>query len=201
MYWTFQTRIYVWRNQHVQAKLIHPSPHALVHLYGELGFQSPRQTTPYGIDLDLTYQVDPRHPHPDNHYENAGFALYSQRLVELMRSFDVEAEVFPVTTVARAGAPLDLNYCVFHSLEGIIDAMDEVQSEWTGDLQTGVSRLVLDPAKFEHRPMFVCDKIYLPLMRDDLKQAIQRQGITGFAFLEPEWYHSVDNGFPPEFHE
>ncbi len=49
--------------------------------------------------------------------------------------------------------------------------------------------------------MFVCDKIYLPLMRDDLKQAIQRQGITGFAFLEPEWYHSVDNGFPPEFHE
>jgi len=77
--------------------------------------------------------------------------------------------------------------------------MDEEQSEWMGDCDVGIPRLVLDCSKFEHRPVFLCNHIYVPLMRDDLKQAIQCQRITGFGFLKPERYRSGSYGFPPDF--
>lgn len=200
MYWLYRTHVYTWRNQYVQAQLITPPTHPWGEEDCGYGFRSPRQNEPYGVELLLTYQVDPRHPRPDNYYESAGFSLYSEQLVDLMRSFGVRAEVFPVIMVDEEANTLpDLRYFIFHSLEGVLDAMDEEQSGWTGNRQMGIPRLVLDDAKFKHRPLFKCNHIYVQLMRDDLKQAIQRQGITGFDFLAPERYRSGSYRFPPDF--
>lgn len=123
-----------------------------------------------------------------------------------MKRYEVKFEAFSVTLVDDAGAEQShLKYYVFHSLEGILDAMDQEKSEWKGDRRLGVARLVLDYSKFEHRPLFVCKGIYEPLMRDDLKQEIQRLGITGFGFLTPEKYQSGRDGyrvrFPPPYED
>ena|GEM_PF-3121747 len=200
MYWVYQRHVYFWHNQYVQARLVDPPPCSLTEIYGPYGFRDPMQDEPYGVDLALTFQINPQHPHPDNYFQNAGFALYSERLVELMQSFGVRAEVFPVTMANDQGnVQTHLKYFVFHSIEGVLDAMDEEQSEWMGDCDVGIPRLVLDCSKFEHRPVFLCNHIYVPLMRDDLKQAIQCQRITGFGFLKPERYRSGSYGFPPDF--
>jgi len=200
MYWVYQTRIYSWHRQYVQAKLIAPPLDSLIGPDGPSGLRSPMQDEPFGFDLSFTFQINPEHPHPDNYFQNAGFTLYSERLVQLMRSFDVKAEIFPVIMVDEQENPRhDLKYSVFHSLEGVQDAMDEEKSEWLGDLDIGVPRLVLDCRKFEHRPLFLCNHAFVPLMRDDLRQEIRREGITGFEFLQPERYHSGSYGFAPEF--
>lgn len=200
MYWVYRTRVYEWRSEIVQAKLISPPTHQLVDRHSVGGLHSPHQDEPYGVELDLVYRVNTKHLSPDNYLDSFGFSLYSERLVHLLSSFGVSSEVFPVTMVDTLGSVQHhLRYFVFHSLEGVLDAMDEEKSEWAGDHDLGIPRLVLNSESFEHRPIFLCNHIYVPLMRDDLKQEIRRQGITGFAFLAPERYRSGSYGFPPDF--
>lgn len=197
MYWIYRTDVYSWRGRNVQAMLVDPTARDLITIYGQHGFRNPQQQTPYGVDLHLTFQVDPGFPHPDNYFQNAGFTLYSERLVDLMQTFDVKAEVLPVVMVDKHGAVLSsLNYFVFHVLEGVLNAMNEEASEWTGDRDAGVPRLVLDESRFEQRPLFYCNHLYVPLMRDDVKREIERRKITGFAFLAPEHFRSGGYGFP-----
>jgi len=202
LYWVYRTHILTWRNQYVQAKLVSPPARSLRDIYGKYGYRSGLQDEPYGVDLDLTFQVDPHHPHPDNYFQSASFTLFSDRLVQLMSTFGVKAEVFPVKLVDKRGQSLsDLKYFVFHSLEGVLNAMDEEKSGWNGDYDVGIPQLVLDYENFEHRPLFKCNHIYVPLMRNDVKEAILAQGMTGFAFLAPERYRSGSFGPTPEFDE
>jgi hypothetical protein len=190
------------RNDWVQAELLSPSPRWLTQEARQLGFRSSKQNDPYGIELSPIYQVNASHPHPDNYLDSFGFALYSKRLVELLQSYEIKSEIFGATMLDQEGNFLsNLTYFIFHLLEGVLDAMDEEKSGWTGDHEVGISHLVLDYDKFEHRPLFKCNHVYVSLMRDDLKQEIQRQGITGFAFLSPERYRSGSYGFAPEFDE
>lgn len=187
MYWIYRTHIYTWRNQYVQARLIDPYPTQLTEVYGPDGFRSPRQFDPYGALLRLKFQANPRHPHPDNYFNDAGFQLYSERLAVLLDSFDVRAESFPVAMIDTAGDILPgLSYRAYHVLEGLQPAMDEVASGWAGNHDIGIRKLVLDESRFEPRPMFYCNLIYTPLMRDDVKLAIEELGLTGFNFIAPE---------------
>ena len=200
MYWIYTTDVLTWRNQYVQAKLISPLPRDLIDRYGKYGYRSGLQDEPYGADIELTYQIDVRHPHPDNYFQSASFSLYSARLIELMLSFGVNAEVFPATMVDKDGTVQpQLEYFIFHSLEGVIDAMDEAASQWTGDHDVGIPRLVLDYERFEHRPIFKCNHVYVQLMHDDVRQEIRRQRITGFSFLAPQRFRSGSYGSMPEF--
>lgn len=200
MYWVYENEIFVECNQYVQARLRGPTLRDLYTLNAEQGFRSPRQDEPYGVDLKLTYQINPKHTIPDYYFESAGFTLFSERLIALMFSYDVKAEIFPVTLVDNQGAvQTHLSYYIFHILEGVLEAMDELRSEWTGDRDIGIPRLLLDYSRFEHRPMFLCNNIYVPLIRDDLKRAIQNQKLTGFRFLKPEQYHSGQYGKIFEF--
>ncbi|MCL6429308.1 MAG: hypothetical protein K6V36_00430 [Anaerolineae bacterium] len=191
MYWLYRTHLFTWRNQDVIAKLVSPPTHPWSERDCGFGFNSPRQDQPYGVDLRLTYQINPEHPQPDAYCENAGFTLYSRRLIDLLRSYGVRCEVFPATMIDAGGAVQPhLDYWVFHSLEGVLAAMDEERSLWRGDRDIGIPRLVLDYAKFEHRPIFTCNHIYVQLMRDDLKQELRSRGITGLDFLAPERFRS-----------
>ena len=194
MYWIYQTHIFSRENLYVQAKLVNPASGLLRKVYNMGELFSSKQSAPYNIDLDLTYQVESEY-HPDNYFEDFGFQLYSKQLVELFQSFDVHAEYFPVIVVDQQGNILEnLNYFIFHSLEGVLPAMDETLSEWKGSRDIGIPKLVLDYSKFHNRPLFLCDSIYVPLMRDDLKQAIQKLRLTGFSFIKPEKYRSGSYG-------
>jgi hypothetical protein len=199
MYWAYHTEVTYWRRQMVQARLVTPPPNPLSLQDCGFGFKSPQQAAPYGVDLRLIYRIRPRHPRPDNHLESFGFDLFSERLVALMAAFGVRHEAFPATLVDPEGVALPEPYFVFHALEPVIDAMDHAASGWTGDRRAGVARVVLAEGTFEPRPLFVLDHLYLNMMRDDLKQEIRRQGITGFRFLDPTRYRSGSYGLPPEY--
>lgn len=195
MYWIYRTQSKSWRGKPIQAILIDPTTGQKTRFHGIDALESPMQDEPYGIDLDFTFQVDPKHRHPDNYQDSVGFQIYSDRLVKLMQDFGVKAEVFPIKTVDTTGLPLpDLKYYIFHSLEGVLSAMDEERSQWTGDRNIGIPRLILDLDKFPRRPIFLCNHIYLPLMHEDVKHAIQKEKITGFEFLRPENYRSGQFG-------
>ena len=195
MYWIYRTQNKTWRGKPVQAILIDPTTGKKIRFHTLNALKSPMQDEPYGVDLDLTFQVNPRHTHPDNYLDSVGFQIYSERLVRMMQVFRVNAETYPIKMVDPAGDPLlNLKYYIFHHLEGVLPAMDEVRSGWTGDRNVGIPRLIVDPDKFPHRPIFICNHIYIPLMREDLKQAIQEEKITGFDFLRPENYRSGQFG-------
>ncbi|MBX3001408.1 MAG: hypothetical protein KF893_22995 [Caldilineaceae bacterium] len=200
MYWLYRTHIFSMRNRPVMAKLVSPVPTSTTDNDCGFGFTSPRQDVPYGVALEFTYQVSSKHNHPDNYAEDSGFTLYSQRLIDIMSAFEVKFESFPVIMVDEKGNELlDLKYWVFHSLEGVLEAMDEEKSGWTGNHREGIPQLVLDYSKFEHRPIFKCNHVYVQLMRDDLKQEIRRLGIAGIDFLAPERFRSGRYGPRPDY--
>ena len=183
--------MFAYRNQYVQAKLIKPPPKRLSKVYSSGGFHDPMQNEPYGVSIKLTFRINQKHPHPDNYIDDAGFQIYSERLVRIIRTFKVNAEYFPIGFVDESNKKVsNLRYFVFHILEGVLPAMDEKRSGWTGNREIGIKNLVLDYSVFEQRPMFICNNIYVPLMRNDLKTAIEEIGITGFIFSDPEKYHT-----------
>lgn len=190
-YWIYRTKKAYINDEPVQAQLIKPIPKDLTKIYEGSSFSDPMQFDPYGVDLDLTFQINPDFPIMDNLYQGAGFRLYSQELIDIMNEFGVKSEVLPVKIVGLEGKVVtDFSHQLFHSLEGVQPAMDEEKSDWTGDFHTGVPKLVLDFSKFDNRPLLICNNIYVPLMRDDLKQAIEEKGITGFEFQDPADYKS-----------
>lgn len=202
MYWVFRTHAYYWRNQPVQVKLTEISKRIEETLQQSGPFRSALQMEPYGVNLALSFMANTEYPHYDNYMEGTGYTLYSERLVQLLNSYGVKAEVFPVQMVDQDGRELPgFRYQIFHLLEGVQPAMDELKSQWTDDRRIGIPRLVLDLQAFEHRPIFYLNHLYLPLMRDDVKQAIQREKMTGFDFLKPEHYHSGHYGIVLEWDE
>lgn len=201
-YWLYQKNILARRNRPVQARLLDPSPVALRTEYADRGFRDPMQPEPYPVDLRFTYLVNPRDPYPDNYFESSGFNLYSERLVALLGSFGARAESFPVRLVDKGGNELsEWRYRVYHSLEGVIDALDRDGSGWTGEPGGGVARLALAWGSFEPRPLFTCRGVYVNLMRDDVRQAIRDSGLTGFRWLDPALFRSGKYGLPPPFEE
>jgi hypothetical protein len=83
-----------------------------------------------------------------------------------------------------------LDYHVFHYLEQVQQCFDAEASDWNGDRWHGVSSLVLDEAKTPDRAVLFIDTVHLYLKREDLRRAIQQQGITGFSFVRCDRYYS-----------
>ena len=161
------------------------------------------QYHPYEVKPCYTFQIDSRPREFVDHYaSDVGFDLYSARLIELMEAFGVKFEHFPAKLVDEKGRPLsEPRYYIFHSLEDVLDAMDKEKSEWPDNWRDGVPRLVLDYDRFEHRPLFVCKDVATRLMRNDLKETVKAQNITGFWFRRLEDYKSGkhvtwENGIP-----
>jgi len=198
-YWVYRTRTFVWRRREIRAGLVSPTVDELKRYNTFVGAL---QDPPFGVEAQWVFSVPPAPHLPDNLRGGPGFLLNSQRLVRVMQSFGAAAEYFPATLVNRHGRPqTDFDYAVFHLVEGTQPAMDEVESGWTGERATGIPRLVLDLASFEQRPIFVCDHIYVTLIRDDVKRAIQAQGLTGFEFCRPERFSTGRYGLTLEFEE
>ena len=205
-YWVYQTNIGYHGNTMIQAKLLTPTKFGdKVFSYGKddslVELKSPMQLEPYQPGLKLVYQVNPKHIAFDNYVETHGFNLYSEKLIKLMKEFEVKFESFPVEMVDKEGKKLTgLEYHVFHPLLDYVDAMDKEKSHWSGKDDRGVNGLILKE-KFKEQPIFLLEDICIPLMRDDLKQEIEKKDITGFGFLRPSRYKSGKYGFAPDFND
>jgi hypothetical protein len=206
MYWIYRTAVQMAKNEPLMAHLVEPTN--LREKYRDEDFKSSKQIESYPQKIQLKYQIMSRDLFPDNYADSHGFDLFSERLIELVKQFNVKFELFPVIFVDNNDCLVaSPKYYTFHSLEGVIDAIDEVQSNLKTDpndrTYLSIQKLVLDYDSFEHRPLFTCNKAGLQLMRDDLKQAIKAKNITGFQFLKPEKY-SFGLEYPivePEFWE
>lgn len=201
MYWICTTRIFVQDGREVAATLVDPTTRYLNQQYGTTNLTKIAQNDLSTKDtLTFTFVVDPNLQFPDNFFSTSGFSLYSDRLVRLLRSFGARQHVFDARLVdAQENWIKEPTYYVCELDEDVLDAMDSEASDWNGDWDRGIPRLILDETKFDNRPLFVCNHVFVTLMRDDLKKAIQESGITGFAFLDPVRYRSGEYGFPPDF--
>lgn len=201
MYWIYTTRIAVQGGREVAATLVDPTTRHLNEQYGTTNLAKIVQHDLSAKDtLTFTFVADPNLQFPDNFFSPSGFSLYSDKLVRLLRSFGINQRVFDARLMDTQGNWIkELKYYVCELADAVLDAIDAKASCWNGDWDRGIPRLVLDETKIDDRPLFVCDRVFVTLMRDDLKKAVQESGITGFAFLDPARYRSGDYGFPPDF--
>lgn len=199
-YWLYGPDSPSYKNSYVQAKLVTPSKYFSKKdgtdgfTYGEgedaVTIRSSAQPEPYGCKLKLVYEVNPKHPRYDNYIESNGFKLYSKRLIDFMKEFGVDFEYFPVKIVDRDGKELlDYDYYIFHPFKKFVDALDNSKTDWSGDHQKKHNGIYLDLGKLKDRPpIFLLAGMYKSFMRNDLKEAIRKRGITGFSFLHPARY-------------
>ena len=191
-YFVYQTNIYTSGGGIRQAKLLSKMPE----------IKSPMQDEPFGVNFELTYQINPRFTPPDNYVGSHGFTLYSKRLIDLMEKYDTKFEKFPVKMVDKSKKELlGLEYFAFHLLEGVQDGIDEKASSFDKDNRPRIKKLILDYSKFDQKPLVLLDKVYIPLMREDLKDEIAKNQITGFGFLSVDKYIMNEFGFPPNFED
>ncbi|MDD3648442.1 MAG: DUF4274 domain-containing protein [Candidatus Dojkabacteria bacterium] len=195
-YWLYGSEFLSYKNAYVQARLISTTKTVTKDGISSFSYgsgknaillRSPLQEEPYAGDPKLVYEVNPKHPRPDNYKDSHGFTLYSKRLIDLMREFKVDSEYFPVKIVDREGNVLvDYDYYVFHPLMKTIDALDNAKTKWSGDRYEKHNGIYLDMSKLKDRPpLFLLADMYRPFMRNDLKEAIRKRGIAGFRFLHP----------------
>lgn len=189
-YFAYRTKVFAAGSGIKQAKLISKMPQV----------KDPMQDEPYGADLKLKYQINPRFKPPDNYVGTHSFTLYSQRLIKLLEKYGVKFEKFPAEMVDKDNKELkNLKYFVFHFLEGVQDGIDQKASEYNENTQPRIKELVLDFKKFEHRSIILLDKVYIPIMREDLKEEIVKDKITGFEFLSVDKYVLNQFGLPPDY--
>jgi hypothetical protein len=128
-YSVFERKCVGWRNDVVQAKQV-TMPRLPVRTEPPdqecgYGFRMINQFEPYGVVLELEFEVNPRWPHLDNYFTSHGFNLYSGRLVDLMKEFGVACESFPATVRDKSGVNIEgLDYHVFHYLEQVHDCLE-----------------------------------------------------------------------------
>jgi len=189
-YFAYHTKIFTSGGGLRQAKLLSKMPK----------IKDPMQNEPYGLNFELTYQINPRFTPPDNYVDSHGFTLYSNRLIDLMEKYSVKFEKFPVKMVDKSEKELSgLEYFIFHFLEDLQDGIDEKASSFNKYNMPRIKKLILDYSKFDHRPLVLLDKVYIPLMREDLKDEIVKNQITGFGFLSVDKYIMNEFGFHPNF--
>lgn len=175
----------MWHNQVVMAEVVDWVAHESFNKSVDI-----LQSRPYEKHPDLVFRINSKHPRPDNYQHEAfGLPLYSKRVIQLMRKFDVHFEYFPVTMVDSDNVvQKEPDYYIFHFLEAPQDAMDKEKSKWQGSSRIGVPQLILDYTRFEHRPVIKCTGVNVDLIRDDVKREIEEGKMTGFDFFRPEDY-------------
>ncbi len=192
-YWIYRTMTHTYGQQEIVAKLATLSGREENKVYYGEGaekvyFRSPQQKEPYNVDLKLTFMVNPKHKTVDNYVTYTGFSLFSKRLVELVREFGVKFETFRVVMIDKEGNELpDMEYYAFHLLEPNWDVVDLEASGWDEEMLK--AKQLVFKENIDYKPvMAVLDYLFLTVMRDDLKQEINKRGYTGFGFLHPKKY-------------
>ncbi|WP_027892574.1 imm11 family protein [Calidithermus chliarophilus] len=144
---------------------------------------------PIGPDFPaLAFSVNPTTHLLDNHVTDTGDGIYSERLIQLLKETGVKHEAFPVKVVNRAtGEVLRVKYYWFHLLEQA-DAFDRSKSNITpsGKVKGLKISKLFDVANL---PIFRDANLpQIVLVRDSLRQLLDKSGITGCSYLDIESY-------------
>lgn len=187
-YFIYRTFIYTSGGGLRVAKLVSKMP----------AVKDPMQKEPYDVNFELTYQINPRFEPPDNYADSHGFSLFSKRLIDIIDKYEVEYEKFPIKVVDKNGKELNnLKYWVFHLLEEYQDGLNEKASGYNENELSRIKKLVLNYSKFDHKPLFYLKKVYFPMIREDLKNDLEENKISGFTFVSADDYNPYHFNFAP----
>ena len=184
MYYFLSPKLVYWKGDIVSAELVSEPPRSY-----ELNWW-------YGSSLnndlhEFVFSVIDKAPVLDNYWTGNVFSLYSNRLVNILRRFDIKFETFPSRIVSReTGSILLLNYQVFR-LTDISEVLNEKKSKFKTLSIGGRKTKLLDSPSFTEK--FLRSKIMLTrisgyekhiVVHENLKKIIEDERITGCDFVE-----------------
>ena len=132
----------------------------------------------------LTFTVSGDGPFPDNYWFSSVLHLFSDRLVNILRQFNIKFECFSVKLVDReSGHDIASKYFAFRLL-ATRQCIDYDHSIIEEGLVPEIWKLALIPECQESaEPMFRLERFqYFMIVNSDLKAALEDGNITGFEF-------------------
>jgi len=137
---------------------------------------------------EFLFHFNSRNPIPDNFFTGTKFDLYSNSLIELIRDFNVDFEVFPshLIDLKRNIDEID-SHKVFH----LLSSFPAINWEKTSHRKFCYfdSLTLREEALLYAPPLFVnSNNNNMVLMREDLKNVIEDKGLTGFTFYSLDDY-------------
>ena len=140
-------------------------------------------------NVTFPFEVMPKVPHPDNYYVDTGrhFSLYSDRLINIIRKFNIEFDTFSVNMVDKKNKDTilaDKRYklCRFYKKLPIVHHS-------RGDNYPHTLQMVIEDKVAESAPaLVVLSSNSLIFVREDLKSAIEEEEITGCHFCTVDQY-------------
>lgn len=203
-YYLFTTKLNKEKNKEVLAEIVEPNNKRLVEIYQTTSLKEiSKILNNKNIKLEFTVKINSKSKQYDTYFNYQGHNIYSEKLINLLTKFNISGFKFPVKLIDENGDTIHLKkkYYIFEPDLPVINAMDPEKSGWLGNYDEGVSRLVLKPNQSNWEHMFVCDHLFVTLMSSALKNAILKNKITGFAYLNLSEYKSGNFGFPPSYHD
>ncbi|MBI4760290.1 MAG: hypothetical protein ACOYYF_07885 [Chloroflexota bacterium] len=182
MYYVFSPVLRTRNNEIVQAKLVGSSPRIVPHWW---------EATPLTATLPLlTFTVKREWSLPDNLFTGTIFDLYSIGLIEVLVHAGIDFETFPAVVTDKSGEDLNVRYEIFHLLEKR-PCLDSEKSK-TDDDALEIRKLVLSEEFMSLRkPMVRVEEVSeIVLVHKDLKNLIEKKGITGCNFTPVSKYQS-----------
>ena len=124
--------------------------------------------------------------------------LFSQRFLDLLKDYGILFESLPIILLdKKTKTPSNLQYELFH-LQQIVSIVDTEKSDMTGmDNIQKIALRQLDPApEFSMvRDCFLRSQVFV---RDDLREKMEEERITGCYWMEVEDFKFVINKRPWE---
>jgi len=189
MYYVFRHEIKSWRNGILQAWASQTINYQQIKPHWWLA--QPLTSPP----PKLEFLMDSKAPKLDNQFTGTDLDLYSSRFIEIIRAAGVNFETFPIILRDRdTREVLPLNYELFHLLEKY-PALDWERSELESEGLSirKVKKLVLVDNFLESRKPLVrlSEMKQVVLMHENLKNTLDRAGITGCLYVAVDKYQSL----------
>ena len=185
MYYVFETELNYWRNHLVQA----------AYQGNILDFkQSWWLNEPFAQPVPpLTFTVSAKAPKPDNLFVGTAFSLYSLKLINIIKQWQINFESFPVTIVdKKTKTPIVSSYQAFHLLE-VHSAIDPNRSVVidNGSIRIIEKLTLSQEAVLAAKPLFRTKEYFkLVLIHEKLKANLDQNGITGCTYIPLDEYQS-----------
>ena len=180
------------RNATIQAKV-----KGVVELYAIIGsdWEHP-PISRYGGkgDFGFQFEFNSNLPIPDNFFTGSSFSLYSIGLIDVIKGFDVEYETFDATLIdKKKGIEQVDSHKVFHLLSefSIIDWEKTIHDKFSY-----FKSIALNEDRVKSAPAFFVNSETrnYHFMREDLKEAIEAAGLTGFSFQTLDEFARTSRG-------
>lgn len=138
----------------------------------------------------LSFSIPKAAPLPDFLSTGTTLWLFSQKLLRLLRAMGVNFESFPIILHDRKGNLLNYEIELFHLLQicPIIDQNRSVIQNSTHIEKIELVDMGIEPEYSMIRDSYLRSRVFV---REDLYDAMIREGITGCSWLKPSEYKFI----------